>query len=614
MDVQTKDGILLRGVPDGTPDSEIKARIDKIRASNAPDNARQSPITPVKPTPGMDPTADMGTGQRLLAGAGKAVVDLGRGAAQLFGADNQGAIDEAKRLDKPLMDTPAGFLGNVGGNVAATLPAMLIPAVNGIVGGAMMGAGLGAAQPVATGEQPRGANVALGAVAGGAMPAVGAVARSVKSLAEPLYEGGRNTIMGRLLNRVTGDNSQAVQQRLATARALVPGSNPTAAEVAESGGVSALQRMAAQADPEAYAQRGMEQASARATALRGIAKDPAALDEAVKARAGASRPLYETAAGRTVPADRELETLLNRPSLEAAMSRAQKLAREAGESISFPAKDATATQSRILDASGKPAFTATTEAAPAQHTGRGLQYLKMALDDMIDNPQTSGIGTHELNALRDTRSGLVRWLDKSIPEYGQANAAFRAGSRPINQMQIGQELEQRIAPALADHGALARETGNRYAQALRNSEQTARTATGFGRNALESVMEPEQMSTINSVAQDLARKSNAQDLGRGAGSNTFQNFAMGNIAQQSGMPAVTNFALNLPGVHRATAWAYRNSDEQMREALAKALLNPQASADLMKNAAGNPAIVRALREAQRAAIPVSTGAALSYSQ
>lgn len=31
MDIQTKDGILLRNIPDGTPDEEIKARIEKIR-------------------------------------------------------------------------------------------------------------------------------------------------------------------------------------------------------------------------------------------------------------------------------------------------------------------------------------------------------------------------------------------------------------------------------------------------------------------------------------------------------------------------------------------------------------------------------------------------------
>lgn len=35
MDIQTKDGILLRGIPDGTPDDVIKARIQQIRAGSS---------------------------------------------------------------------------------------------------------------------------------------------------------------------------------------------------------------------------------------------------------------------------------------------------------------------------------------------------------------------------------------------------------------------------------------------------------------------------------------------------------------------------------------------------------------------------------------------------
>lgn len=46
MDIQTKDGILLRGVPDGTPDEAIKARIEAIRTGGAaPAPAKPEPAT-----------------------------------------------------------------------------------------------------------------------------------------------------------------------------------------------------------------------------------------------------------------------------------------------------------------------------------------------------------------------------------------------------------------------------------------------------------------------------------------------------------------------------------------------------------------------------------------
>jgi len=98
-----------------------------------------------------DPTADMSTWEKLMAGAGKAVYDIGRGSGMLLrkgieavappqktltnlvvggpghsfadtlGLPTQADIDDAKRLDAPLMRTGAGTVGYIGGNLAATL-------------------------------------------------------------------------------------------------------------------------------------------------------------------------------------------------------------------------------------------------------------------------------------------------------------------------------------------------------------------------------------------------------------------------------------------------------------------------------------------------------------
>ena len=139
-------------------------------------------------------------GDRLNVGAGKAMVDLYRGAKQLFGIGDQAAlqaeIDEAKKLDKPIMGTAGGVVGNVVGNIAATaLPTMgvaraaaAVPGLMSLVDalsaarpiataaglGAVTGAATGALEPVATGES-RGKNVVTNAAfgaAGGAIPGV----------------------------------------------------------------------------------------------------------------------------------------------------------------------------------------------------------------------------------------------------------------------------------------------------------------------------------------------------------------------------------------------------------------------------------------------------------
>jgi hypothetical protein len=112
----------------------------------------------------VNPTEGMSTGEKLL-GVGKGFVDIGRGIGQRVGLVDQKSIDEAKAIDAPLMDTTAGTVGNVAGQVAALAPTALIPGANTAVGATLIGAGTGALQPTATGESVA-TNVGYGAVGG----------------------------------------------------------------------------------------------------------------------------------------------------------------------------------------------------------------------------------------------------------------------------------------------------------------------------------------------------------------------------------------------------------------------------------------------------------------
>ena len=134
-----------------------------------------------------DPTEGMNWVEKARAGAGKAFVDIGRGVGQMVGAVPQSAIDEAKKLDAPLMDTGGGIVGNVGANMLTAL----VPGGNTVKGAALVGAGLSALQPTATGEdrlQNAAIGGALGAVGAGAAKLIGkgkdAAATRVASLAE----------------------------------------------------------------------------------------------------------------------------------------------------------------------------------------------------------------------------------------------------------------------------------------------------------------------------------------------------------------------------------------------------------------------------------------------
>lgn len=531
---------------------------------------------------------DPGFGQTLLISAGRTVDRVGKGMQQIYyGATSQddklaalkAEADEGSRLYKPLQEARPWATG-----IGEALPSVVIPAGGSATmlgnAGRMFAAGAlpGFLEYGSVGERVQ--RGLIGGAAGAAVPVLGAVSKTAASVLEPLYSRGRDTIAGRTLNRVAGDNAATIRAKMAGAQQLVPGSAPTAAQVAESGGIAALERSAAASNPEAYSRRAMEQATARLSALRGIAGDDAAMAAAETTREATTKALYDAADIGIAPIDGMFRGLQMRPQFKAAIDRATVLAKDNGIDDIF-----------FRDSKGK----------PIALLGQGAHYIKKALDEAGEYGSTSYTGKTGAAAANKTNESFQKWLDASIPEYGSAKAAYEAASKPINQMQVGRALLDKAQPALADFGALGRETGATFGTAMRNADATAARATGFPGARMESVLTPQQFQTVAGVAQDLARKANAQDLGRGVGSDTFQKLSMQNIAEQSGMPRLTGGLLDLPGVSRATAWAYRDTDQKMQELLAEALLSPTKAAELMAKAdkkwlADNPKTRRLLEQ------------------
>ena len=139
----------------------------KVLTVNAPEGATPQQAIEFaakawQPTPGMNPVEDMSGIQKFLAGMGKAPVDAYRGIKEMLGQMTPQEIDQQRQLDKPLMNTGAGFAGNVAGNIGTYAPLAMVPGANTVAGAGLTGAAIGATQPVGTGES-RAMNTALGA-------------------------------------------------------------------------------------------------------------------------------------------------------------------------------------------------------------------------------------------------------------------------------------------------------------------------------------------------------------------------------------------------------------------------------------------------------------------
>lgn len=508
----------------------------------------------------------------FLSGVGQAFSNLGLGVKQALGMASREDVADSRKLDAGLSSTLGGKVGNITGNVAAMLPAALIPGANAYAGAAGIGAVTGALQPSASTQETL-TNTGIGAAAGpaGLLLGRGLVAggRALGGLVAPFTKNGQEAIAARTLQQFATDPKTAAAA-LRSGGEIVPGSLPTMAQASGDAGLAQLERTLAN-NPETGKQIAAQYAAqrgARLEALGGIAGDAAKRKAAVAARDAAADPLYKAATGQAYQMDSALTSLLDRPAMKAALERAGRLAANDGR--------------------GAPVIKGAAGQAPSI-TGRGLQDVKMALDDMLSDPM-AGIGKSEANAVKSARAQLIDWMEKANPAFKAARETFAEKSTPINTMDVARELMSRLEPALARYGATSKEHASAYAQALDAAKESVKKATGINR-PMDEVIDSQAKKILENIAKDLARKVKAEDLGRAVGSNTAQNLAAQNLLRRTlgptGLPqswAESNVAQGLLAPYTAVA-RMGGSEKAMTDRLAQAVLDPKDAARLLEMAA-----------------------------
>lgn len=509
-----------------------------------------------------DPTSGQSFMQNYNAAQGGVVQNVIDAGKQLFGGGpSKEEVRERRRLDAPLLNTAGGKAGNIAGNILGFAPLAVVPGANTVAGAGTLGAISGALQPTeSAGERltNMGVGSALGAGVQGVARYPNQVYEGVKGLVkkpfqtahaavEPLYEGGRQNILSRALSEATGPNRQQVAGNLRNAQELVPGSQPTAAEVGNSGGLAAMQRSAAAVDPESYATRAAQQNEARVKALQDLAGTQGKRGAIEANRDSVAGQLYKKA--RKEGVDQQMAQAM-KPQVKNLMERAPN-------GVVEKAKELARLNGESMDGGG---------------SLNGMHWMKLAVDDLLSSSKQTGIGKQTERGLAQYKDDLLSVIDELSPAYASARSTYHTMSKPINQMDIAQEISDKSINKLT--GQIQPQA---YARAL--SDDTAARATGFNKATLENTLEPGQLAGLDSLKRDLARSVSARDLGRGPGSDTTQKLSMTNLLQRSGLPMGV---LHMPGAPRVANWLYQNADQQMREQLAKTLLNPKETAALLE--------------------------------
>jgi len=369
---------------------------------------------------------------------------------------------------------------------------------------------------------------------------------------------------------------------------IVPGSLPTAAQAAAPVGATRFAAMGESAAKTpgmttSYFERGEAQKAAQLGQIQSVGGTPATLAAAENIRKTTAQNLYGIADQALVPADKTFASLLDRPSMDKVLARASELAAEKGQQFQIgKTVPETTVPSVILNAEGRPISTVTTPAEVAKYPGSSLHDMKMAFDDLINNPERFGIGAAEAAAIGKTRKQFLTWAENKAPDYRVARETFAEQSKPINQMQVGQYLEGKLKPALGEETANLRAAG--FAGALENAPATLKTATGQSRfQQLTEILNPEQIAVIESVRADLARAKLTEQqakAARGAGPDVglAGTAVMGNIRAPGLISTVTSIANDI--MRRLQG----KLDQKLAIELATEMLDPALAAAALEKA------------------------------
>lgn len=595
-DMGMSDGAILSGLKAGTlsvmanPEREIPTNLERAGRGVADYAEGISQIA-------------RGAANKVSPGSGGDVTEYTKQRDRENAAYEQGrsqgagaGFDWVRHGYKALMAAPLFELGGLQG--AALLPRV---GMNAAAGG-----GLAGLEYVPAGGS-RARNMAIGALfAGGLSGAFGGRAQTavrpnpvtgadetitipagnginlIRSLVQPATQRGREGIVGGVLTQAAGGQGMAddAANALRTGASDVPGVAPTAAEAANNQGISGLQGVVSAQNKAQFAARRMDNNAARLAYLRanGTIAEADDVARATAARAAASEGAFDTARNVTVAPDAELSGLLNRPAVEAALPEVNNILRNQD----LPPVDLT------------------------NPTTGQLHLIAQQIRQASSGGAANAAGVTRLagGAAGDVGTGITGWLERNVPEFQQGMEAFRAGSVPVNQAQVGEEIGRRIlANQLLDEAGNFTIHPSRVGAVTNRLDDIASNVTGMPRRAAD-VMSPGQINALNTVGADLQRLQFADEGAKAIGSNTYQNLAYDNMVDSAGIPMLSR----IPGLQKLAGMLYSGTDEDMRAMLANALLNPQRAAELIDVSAGraDPTVAQAIGRALIAPASTST--------
>lgn len=367
--------------------------------------------------------------------------------------------------------------------------------------------------------------------------------------------GTSKSFAARLANQLAGDKRGEILDLLKSQTEGPLGERLTAGQAAAPAGraeFSGLERVVAPNQASNFDAIQQAQNEARANAIRSFGKDKPTLDAAIEIRGINAAKNYGDAYAQPTKFDPTLAQLMANPFVKDELPAALKLAEANG-------------------------------ITPKDDLTQFLHYVKIGLDKQLSKTGNDALTSTQQKSVQDAKTQLLDWLasPRGNPKYELARKVFAEESQPINQMQVGQFLADKLTAPIAEQGAGVSQRGALYAQALRDAPGTLKRSTGMPRyETLDQVLTPEQVATTSKVGASLARAMENERLG-GLGAKKAQETMS---AIEPPLPSAGMLSPVYSVLRAITNRIHGSVTSKVTETLAKAMQDPKAMAALMESA------------------------------
>ena len=404
-------------------------------------------------------------------------------------------------------------------------------------------------------------------------------ARGTKEVVRPFTQAGREAITGNVLRQLS-NAPEAAMARMEGYQPQIKGYTPTTAQASRDVGLIAAETPIRALDVTGkFAAQASQANKARMTIIDRLAKDQDAVSYAIAKRDEVTTPLREQAFANARLGGEDLTLAINNQvnsTIDNILASPEGKRGTVVNAMNFA-------KSSLEKA----------DSIPALYEIR--KDLRAAAQGLLDREGSAySLANKQLNSVIGTVDNLI---EQNAPGYQDYLKTYAQSSKGIERLEAAQGFKGKVLSTIPDP--------INYGDFMISQPSFARAIRA---TAKETNLSDAQVRALSKVGQDLD-SGVLNRSGKVPGSDTFKNLSTANIIggiigkQMFGeIPAATNKMV------APLNWLYNGTDDQIRELLVDAMLDPKLASRLMTKAS-TTTVEPLSKELQKKAINLGYGAA-----